>query len=95
MAPDKKSIFDLTPYYDTEVIVSFSGGRRISGLLRGSDNLSNVVIDDAVEVVGGGGSPGGRKLGRLVARGTAIISVSPPGKTIENPLEADLVTSEI
>mmetsp|Transcript_13384 Transcript_13384/g.42177 ORF Transcript_13384/g.42177 Transcript_13384/m.42177 type:complete len:96 (-) Transcript_13384:1296-1583(-) len=95
MAPEKKSVFDVSSLVNTKIVVSFSGGRRVEGVLLAVDNLSNLVLGETVELCGAGGTESTRKLGQVVARGTAIISVSPPGSTIHNPLEGDLVASTI
>ncbi len=57
----KESIIDLTKYIDKAVRVKFSGGREgdncpsqslmntVTGVLKGFDQLVNLVLDDCVE----------------------------------------------
>lgn len=58
---------------------SLQGGRQAAGVLKGFDQLQNMVLDDVVEK--------GRNLGLVVFRGTAIQFISPEDgyEEIENP----------
>ncbi|KAH8066202.1 hypothetical protein JL722_618 [Aureococcus anophagefferens] len=67
-----KSIIDLEKCIDKEVRVKFQGGREVRGVLKGFDQLVNIVLDNCVESMhgasararffrvasGGGGAPG-------------------------------------
>ncbi|KAH8047624.1 hypothetical protein JL720_16045 [Aureococcus anophagefferens] len=65
-----KSIIDLEKCIDKEVRVKFQGGREVRGVLKGFDQLVNIVLDNCVEsmhgasararfifVASGGGAP--------------------------------------
>lgn len=49
----KESILDLTKYYDTRVAVKFTGGREVTGVLKGFDSLVNLVLDECEEILRG------------------------------------------
>lgn len=51
--PKKENILDLKKYSDKEVYVKFSGGREITGILKGYDQLMNLVLDDVKELTRG------------------------------------------
>lgn len=51
--PKKENILDLSKYADKQVTVKFSGGREVQGVLKGYDQLMNLVLDDVHEVVRG------------------------------------------
>jgi U6 snRNA-associated Sm-like protein LSm7 len=42
---------DFTNYLNKRVIVNFSGGREITGILKGFDQVSNLVLDDVIESI--------------------------------------------
>ncbi|KAK9461837.1 uncharacterized protein V1516DRAFT_622094 [Lipomyces oligophaga] len=92
--PKKEAILDLAKYQDREIRVKFAGGREITGVLKGYDQLMNLVLDDVVEhlrgTIGEDGSPPEdqtRSLGLVVTRGTLLVSLSPVdgGEEIANP----------
>lgn len=57
MADKKKdNVLDLTKYLDQGVRVKFQGGREVSGVLKGYDQLVNLVLDDCVEFIRGEGN---------------------------------------
>ena len=68
---------------DQEVIIKFSGGRKVQGVLRGADQLLNLVLDNVKEFERHPTSKDGyhptnvRELGTVVARGQSILSVIP------------------
>ncbi|CDF39650.1 Sm-like protein, LSm7 [Chondrus crispus] len=91
-----KVILDLSKHADKEVQVRLSGGRQVHGILKGWDQLLNVVLDEAVEDLRDPTDPyrlsgKERKIGLLVARGTSVMTISPvDGVTqIENPFVQD------
>ena len=45
----KESILDLKKHLDKKVRVKFQGGREVTGILKGFDQLVNLVLDEAVE----------------------------------------------
>lgn len=49
----KESILDLRKYLDKGIRVKFSGGREASGILKGYDQLLNLVLDNTVEYLRG------------------------------------------
>ncbi|KAH9822783.1 Sm-like protein LSM7 [Teratosphaeria destructans] len=89
----KENILDLTKYMDKEIMVKFSGGREVTGTLKGYDQLMNLVLDNVKEVTRDEeGNTSSRSLGLLVARGTLLVLISPVdgSEEIENPfLQAD------
>ena len=52
-APKKQSILELTKMIDSSVRVKCLGGRELKGILRGYDELVNLVLDDADEFLRG------------------------------------------
>ncbi|XP_065063936.1 U6 snRNA-associated Sm-like protein LSm7 [Rhopilema esculentum] len=88
----KESIFDLSKYMDKSVRVKFSGGREVSGVLKGFDQLLNLVLDNTTEYVRDADdsyklSDETRKLGLTVCRGTAVVLICPLDgmESISNP----------
>ncbi|KAK5110472.1 hypothetical protein LTR62_005823 [Meristemomyces frigidus] len=84
----KENILDLTKYMDKEIVVKFSGGREVNGVLKGYDQLMNLVLDNVKEVLRDDeGNTTTRNLGLLVARGTLLVLVSPVdgSEEIANP----------
>jgi U6 snRNA-associated Sm-like protein LSm7 len=51
--PKKENILDLSKYMDKEVKVKFNGGREVTGMLKGYDQLMNLVLDDVKESMRG------------------------------------------
>ncbi|KAI9653557.1 MAG: Sm-like protein lsm7 [Alyxoria varia] len=90
--PKRENILDLGKYVDKRICVKFSGGREVSGLLKGHDPLMNLVLDECSEVLRDpdSGATSSRNLGLLVARGTLLTSIGPSeGMTeIGNPFAA-------
>ncbi|OUS47014.1 hypothetical protein BE221DRAFT_145431 [Ostreococcus tauri] len=80
MAP-KDTVLDLARCIDRGVRVKLSGGREVTGTLKGYDQLLNLVLDDAIEHVR---DPEDamritavtRRLGLMVCRGTSVMVVS-------------------
>jgi len=91
----KASILDLNKFIDKEIRIKFSGGREVTGVLKGYDQLVNIVLDDTVEYLRDPLDPykitdKTRNLGLTVARGTAVMLVAPTDGTqeIANPFLA-------
>ncbi|KAJ2856649.1 U6 snRNP-associated protein Lsm7 [Coemansia erecta] len=47
----RDAIFDLKKYSDKRIRVKFMGGREVTGVLKGSDQLLNIVLDEAEETL--------------------------------------------
>ncbi|KAI8474764.1 MAG: hypothetical protein J3K34DRAFT_517854 [Monoraphidium minutum] len=92
MAGKKESALDLARFIDKGVRVKLAGGREVSGILKGYDQLLNVVLDDAVEYLRDPEDPmrvtdDTRTLGLVVCRGTAVTLVAPTAgmEEVANP----------
>ncbi|KAI9056230.1 hypothetical protein LZ554_001158 [Drepanopeziza brunnea f. sp. 'monogermtubi'] len=86
--PKKENILDLGKYMDKKITVKFTGGREVTGTLKGYDALMNLVLDDVDEVLRDDeGNTSSRSLGLVVARGTLLVVVSPVdgSEEIANP----------
>lgn len=88
----KESALDLAKFIDKGVRVKLAGGREVSGILKGYDQLLNLVLDEAIEYLRDPDDPlrvtdQTRTLGLTVCRGTAVMVVSPTQGTeeIANP----------
>ncbi|KAI5679610.1 hypothetical protein M9H77_00837 [Catharanthus roseus] len=88
----KETVLDLAKFVDKGVQVKLTGGRQVTGTLKGYDQLLNLVLDEAVEFLRDADDPlkttdQTRRLGLIVCRGTAVMLVSPTDGTdeIANP----------
>eukprot|EP00877_Chromochloris_zofingiensis_P014817 jgi/Chrzof1/958/Cz01g34340.t1 len=88
----KESALDLAKFIDKGVRVKLAGGREVAGVLKGYDQLLNVVLDETVEYTRDPDDPmrvtdETRNLGLVVCRGTAVTVVAPTAGTeeIANP----------
>ncbi|RNA29383.1 U6 snRNA-associated Sm LSm7 [Brachionus plicatilis] len=88
----KETILDLGKYLDKKIRVKFSGGREVSGVLKGFDPLLNIVLDSTIEYMRDMDDPykmtnETRALGLVVCRGTSVILISPQDgmEEIQNP----------
>lgn len=52
-APKKESILELAKMMDSIVKVKCQGGRELQGILKGYDDLVNLVLEDCDEFVRG------------------------------------------
>ena len=52
-APRKESSLELQKMMDSIVLVKCIGGREFKGILRGFDDLVNLVLDDSWEYIRG------------------------------------------
>ncbi|EOR00257.1 hypothetical protein E3P92_02944 [Wallemia ichthyophaga] len=79
----KESILDLSKHVDTSLSLQFQGGRQATGILKGYDQLMNLVMDDVVEVL----PDSKRRLGLVVFRGPSITVLNPTQghEQISNP----------
>ncbi|KAJ9114957.1 hypothetical protein QFC20_001332 [Naganishia adeliensis] len=71
----REAILDLGRFVDKEIRVKFQGGREVIGVLKGYDQLQNLVLDEVREEPTEGRP--GRKLGLVVLRGPTIVVISP------------------
>nr|3SWN_C Chain C, U6 snRNA-associated Sm-like protein LSm7 [Schizosaccharomyces pombe 972h-]3SWN_F Chain F, U6 snRNA-associated Sm-like protein LSm7 [Schizosaccharomyces pombe 972h-]3SWN_O Chain O, U6 snRNA-associated Sm-like protein LSm7 [Schizosaccharomyces pombe 972h-]3SWN_R Chain R, U6 snRNA-associated Sm-like protein LSm7 [Schizosaccharomyces pombe 972h-] len=87
--PRKESILDLSRYQDQRIQATFTGGRQITGILKGFDQLMNLVLDDVEEQLRNpedGKLTGAiRKLGLVVVRGTTLVLIAPMDGSEEIP----------
>ena len=79
--PPKETVLDLARFIDKVVRVKRSGGREVTGTLKGFDQLLNLVLDGAVEHLRDFEdalkiTEETRELGLLVCRGTSVMVVS-------------------
>ncbi|KIP03462.1 hypothetical protein PHLGIDRAFT_110821 [Phlebiopsis gigantea 11061_1 CR5-6] len=79
--PKREAILDLSKYVNERIRVKFTGGREVTGVLKGFDQLLNLVLDDV---------PTSRPLGLVVLRGPTITLLSPVDgfEEIANPFLA-------
>ncbi|KAF8605921.1 U6 snRNA-associated Sm-like protein LSm7 [Ceratobasidium sp. AG-I] len=84
--PRREAILDLSKYQDERIRVKFTGGRQVTGVLKGYDQLLNLVLDDVHEEKQEP-QPHTRSLGLAVLRGPTITILSPVdgSEEIENP----------
>ena len=96
-APRKDSILELAKMMDAEVRVKCLGGRELQGILRGYDDLVNLVLDECQEYLRDPTAADQsvvtdktRKLGLVVVRGTQVSLVAPQDgvEEIANPFLA-------
>ncbi|VDD83894.1 unnamed protein product [Mesocestoides corti] len=90
--PKKESIIDLTRYLDKRIRVKFTGGREATGILKGCDNLQNMVLDNTIEYLRDPEdhtrlTEDSRELGLVVCRGPSVELVCPADgmEAISNP----------
>lgn len=83
----KRVRLNLAQFVDKSIRVKFMGGREATGILKGYDQLMNLVMDDVVEEYEDGRPT--RSLGLVVLRGPNIVLVSPTdgSSEIENPFQ--------
>ncbi|QLQ79635.1 hypothetical protein HG537_0C02820 [Torulaspora globosa] len=81
--PKREAILDLAKYKDTNVRVKLMGGRLVTGVLKGYDQLMNLVLDETLEYMRDPEDSSvilkdkTRNLGLIVIRGTVLLSLSP------------------
>lgn len=93
--PKKEAILDLQKYYGQQVQVKFIGGRYVVGVLKGFDQLMNLVLEDVVETLRDPEDESmlteqTRELGTVIVRGPQMLTLSPLHGTesISNPFAA-------
>jgi len=87
--PKREAILDLSKYVNEKIRVKFTGGREVTGVLKGFDQLLNLVLDD-VEELQQESDAQTRTLGLVVLRGPTITLLSPVdgSEEIANPFLA-------
>jgi len=87
--PKREAILDLAKYQDQKIRVKFTGGREVVGILKGYDQLLNLVLDE-VEEHFYEPEPRTRPIGLAVLRGPTITLLSPVdgAEEIANPFAA-------
>ncbi|EFP84386.2 Sm-like protein lsm7 [Puccinia graminis f. sp. tritici] len=81
--PKREAILDLAKFADKRVRVKFMGGREITGILKGYDQLLNLVMDEVEEILREPegatvtSPPKTRSLGLAVIRGTSLVVINP------------------
>jgi len=77
--PKREAILDLSKYVNERIRVKFTGGREVTGLLKGYDQLLNLVLDEVEENLEflEAGEARKRNLGLVVLRGPTITLLSP------------------
>ncbi|KAH9922337.1 U6 snRNA-associated Sm-like protein LSm7 [Epithele typhae] len=90
--PKREAILDLAKYTNERIRVKFTGGREVVGVLKGYDQLLNLVLDEVTEIMHDvpEGEPTSRTLGLVVLRGPTITLLSPVDgyEEIANPFMA-------
>jgi len=87
--PKREAILDLSKYVNERIRVKFTGGREVTGILKGYDQLLNLVLDEVEEDIVEP-QPHTRCLGLTVLRGPTITLLSPVDglEEIANPFMA-------
>ncbi|KAI0742755.1 U6 snRNA-associated Sm-like protein LSm7, partial [Daedaleopsis nitida] len=87
--PKREAILDLAKYVNERIRVKFTGGREVTGVLKGYDQLLNLVLDEVQENLQAD-QPTTRNLGLVVLRGPTITLLSPVDgyEEIANPFVA-------
>ncbi|KAL6308892.1 U6 snRNA-associated Sm-like protein LSm7 [Sparassis latifolia] len=88
--PKREAILDLSKYANERIRVKFTGGREVTGVLKGYDQLLNLVLDEVQEVLQEDAESHTRSLGLVVLRGPTITILSPVdgSEEIANPFLA-------
>jgi len=88
--PKREAILDLSKYVNERIRVKFTGGREVTGVLKGYDQLLNLVLDEVQEQLQNEMELQTRSLGLVVLRGPTITLLSPVdgSEEIANPFLA-------
>ncbi|CAL1207887.1 unnamed protein product [Candida parapsilosis] len=94
--PKREAILDLNKYKNEEIRVRFVGGRQVTGVLKGYDQLMNLVLEDVKEQFRDPENEGKyldktRDLGLVVVRCTSLLTISPVkgSEIIDNPFVSE------
>ncbi|KRZ30000.1 Protein sidekick -like protein [Trichinella pseudospiralis] len=89
----KETVINLSNYIEKALRVKFQGGREITGILKGYDQLLNLVLDNTIEYLPDRQDMSRigtetRNLGLTIARGSTVLVICPVDGTeqISNPL---------
>ncbi|KAK6589585.1 hypothetical protein RS030_203039 [Cryptosporidium xiaoi] len=85
-----KTVIGLTKFNNKEIKVKLCGGREVSGILRGFDGITNLVLDETVEYIPDNSNTNNEKkryLGLIVIRGATVLMICPKdgNEIIDNP----------
>ncbi|AOW29754.1 U6 snRNA-associated Sm-like protein LSm7 [Candida albicans P60002] len=90
--PKREAILDLNKYKDQKIRVKFIGGREVVGILKGFDQLMNLVLENVTETLRDPEddetlTDKTRDLGLVVVRCTSLLTISPVdgSEIIDNP----------
>ncbi|CAX41695.1 U6 snRNA-associated Sm-like protein, putative [Candida dubliniensis CD36] len=90
--PKREAILDLNKYKDQKIRVKFIGGREIVGILKGFDQLMNLVLENVTETLRDPEddeilTDKTRDFGLVVVRCTSLLTISPVdgSEIIDNP----------
>ncbi|CUM51168.1 unnamed protein product [Debaryomyces tyrocola] len=90
--PKREAILDLNNYKDKQIRVKFIGGRQVIGVLKGFDQLMNLVLEDVKENIRDPEDDNvltekTRDIGFVVVRGPSLLTISPVdgSEIIDNP----------
>ncbi|KRY55869.1 Protein sidekick -like protein, partial [Trichinella britovi] len=88
----KETVINLSNYIEKALRVKFQGGREITGILKGYDQLLNLVLDNTTEYLPDRQDMSKigtetRNLGLTIARGTTVLVICPVdgSEQISNP----------
>ncbi|KAF9028064.1 U6 snRNA-associated Sm-like protein LSm7 [Hymenopellis radicata] len=86
--PKREAILDLSKYVNERIRVKFTGGREVTGMLKGYDQLLNLVLDEVEEEILATNTQ--TRTWLVVLRGPTITLLSPVdgSEEIENPFLA-------
>lgn len=70
---ENKNILDLENLMEKKIFIEFIDGRKVYGILKGFDVLTNLVLDSCKEILY---EEKTRELGEVVCRGTMLSTVS-------------------
>lgn len=75
---EKKNIIDLDSLMEKEIFIEFVGGRKVYGILKGFDVLTNLVLEYCKEIIYDPDSIEKKEkyLGKVLCRGTMLSTVS-------------------
>ncbi|CCK71777.1 Sm-like protein LSM7 KNAG_0H03630 [Huiozyma naganishii CBS 8797] len=80
-SPKREAIVDLAKYKDSKVRVKLMGDKLVVGVLKGYDQLMNLVLDETAEYLKDANDEISRDktrdLGFTVIRGNILVSISP------------------
>ncbi|ODQ62407.1 hypothetical protein WICANDRAFT_76577 [Wickerhamomyces anomalus NRRL Y-366-8] len=90
--PKRDLILELSRFQDKRIRVKFTHGRQVTGILKGFDQLMNLVLDDVQETLRDPEDESiltekTRDLGLVVVRGPLLLTIAPVdgSEVIENP----------